>query len=368
MMVLARTAVAVAGLLAVRVDPAVAQRPPPPPLDGTAASAVPESWTTVPQRRCPDWWGGHMNGYRTAVEAVAACESDAACLAVFDEGCDNAGNWVTCSDGGTSGPDCMYMAPAPPSAANAFGACVDDPQGQVAARGTSCIALSSQLSAGCTGIVEGVDWHVGRAGGLQSIGDDDTLVTALCPLSCGICGDAPANGGVLPSCDQHDCPCGGALGLGQSCVDDGWGPSPTGGYSRFADSDCCGSQYQDCCDNNDYGDMVCAHADMGFALGIFVVMPTLLCNFAGYPEPPPPTVRGFFAIFLTMAVMMTAGVCAALAFVYLVFAVGVTTGAHIMRSKALGQGGDLEGGKGGGGGVPDSAANPVASDYDQQKE
>ena len=44
----------------------------------------------------------------------AACEGDAACLSIWDVGCDGAGDWRTCrsaTGGSSSSGSCLYVKP-----------------------------------------------------------------------------------------------------------------------------------------------------------------------------------------------------------------------------------------------------------------
>ena len=51
---------------------------------------------------------------RSRIDAVqAACEADAACLSIYDGGCDGEGDWSTCRDatGYSMSGQCLYVKP-----------------------------------------------------------------------------------------------------------------------------------------------------------------------------------------------------------------------------------------------------------------
>ena len=50
--------------------------------------------------------------YSTRSEAEAACQSNAGCTGIYDESCDNSGNWFQCNAAAyaTSGSSCIFTA------------------------------------------------------------------------------------------------------------------------------------------------------------------------------------------------------------------------------------------------------------------
>ena len=72
-------------------------------------SGVPSYWPHLGGRECYDDARGMIASYATVAGAMMACEADVACLYICDGGCDNAGEWKTCStDGDSQSSSCMY--------------------------------------------------------------------------------------------------------------------------------------------------------------------------------------------------------------------------------------------------------------------
>ena len=67
------------------------------------------AWTQAAGRACD----GSIASHSTQAEAQAACEADAACLSIEDEGCDGEGDWRTCrsATGASLGIGCLYVKP-----------------------------------------------------------------------------------------------------------------------------------------------------------------------------------------------------------------------------------------------------------------
>ena len=67
-------------------------------------------WAQATGRYCVS--SDRIADHDTQAEAQAACEADAACLSLFDSGCDGAGDWYTCrSATGGSSTSCLYVKP-----------------------------------------------------------------------------------------------------------------------------------------------------------------------------------------------------------------------------------------------------------------
>jgi hypothetical protein len=181
-------------------------------------AGVPQNWAQTSDRYCD---AGDIGSYSTAAQAVSACRVDPSCLYVSDGGCDNSGDWETCSDSGSSSSagSCMYQKSAvEPVSEHTQAMCwmncsVAAAGGwAVGSRGATCDTVCGALGGAC----DDGDWEVtDRASfrlALSSAGEDadvlcdsynDASTNAPVPLIYGsVC--YSVSGGGSSSCSDSD--------------------------------------------------------------------------------------------------------------------------------------------------------------------